>query len=247
MPSHGAVLAWAFRNKRFNAALYPGYYFDLDADRIAQADASLVSTWDDVAGNRDVSAAGALRPTFRTAGWNASSAAVQYNGSNGMASAVNLDIGTFTAYVVCQLSGTAGMLYEHGPDGFTSSGSYLYGTTGATMSVNRGAVTAKDRAVNWATTNTRMVVCQRFDGTHAGHLLYISSLTAAATSNVSTGNPGVGIASRAINIGARTGGTSLRSTGFFKRVLIYTPALGLADFQAVMNGLGGLYGVTITP
>lgn len=237
------------RPRGFDFASLPGLIVELDPAReTAYANNDPVGLATNFAAAPDFTAAGAARPTYLSAGWPGGAPAFSYAGAQALVSSSTISISTFTILIACKLTGAAGYLYEHGANSFASTGSYCYGSIGASINVFRGVgPSAKDRANNWAVDNAAKVVCQEYpDGLNANHKMYIDAQTASVMTPVASNDGNTAAVIRSLNLG-RDGSASLGSTGLFRLFLVYSPALSAADRQTLIAQAGAYTGVAIGP
>lgn len=137
--------------------------------------------------------------------------------------------GPFSIYSVFKLSGTVGYIFVTGDDG-GATGGYLYGSTGHTINTHRSSVdSAKNLSSNWAIDGVAKSVIWTYDGTAAGHRLYIGGAQQSLSVSIA-GEPGSATASMAVYIGASDTGTA-PTTGHYGEVALYTGALTAEDIS----------------
>jgi len=207
----------------------------------------VVSLWTDNSSNNSdlVQVTQSKRPALISNSLNGKRG-VKFDGTDDALQASSVTIGAFTYFVVMKLTGTAGMIYEHSADAGTNPGSYMYGTTGNSLQVKRGtASSSKNFTADWAVDNAAKITVQVFDGTHAGHLLYINGASQSLT-NVSADEPGTAEVTAALNVGARNDGASLPSNGLIYEIIVYNRALTATERGKVERYLSSKYGVSLS-
>lgn len=229
---------------------------DIDGDGILgnnQANLSSVTTWVDKAsaqGVQSLSQANAARmPVYQTNVQNGQ-AAVQFDGINDILSTPTLSLGAFSVFVQLKAPTSAAptIIMEQSNDlNSSGNGFYLVEGVGHTMQTRRGA-TLTGRNVSsptpssWAFQPNLISASQIYDGTHAGHQLYING-GLANTTTAAGGNPGTGIATDTFNLGDRFGSGSpvLPFQGQIAELIIYNSKLNSAEQQIVENYLSSKY------
>lgn len=136
---------------------------------------------------------------------------------------------TFTIFLVAQLAGIVGYLAVLKDDG-GADGAYLYGHIGSTINVHRNTstVSSYNYASNWSVDNVPRSIIWTYDGTHAGHKLYIGGISQTLTATI-VGSPS-GSLSQQIFIGASDTGTA-PATGLFGEFRKYDGVLTAADID----------------
>jgi len=239
-----------------NAALWYDAQ-DIDGDGIQgnnQANLSSVSTWVDkasgVQGQQNlVQAAGAQQPIYLTNVQN-NQAAVQFDGINDIMAASNLSLGAFSVFVQIKAPTSASptIIMEQSND-LNSSGNGFYWVEGVghTMQARHGGVTSGKNVIAptptaWAFAPNLISATQIFDGTHAGHQMYINGAL-ATTGTAAGGNPGTATATDTFYLGGRFGsGTPiLPFAGQVAELLIYNSKLNAAEQLMVENYLSSKY------
>lgn len=203
-----------------------------DAGSTAATDGGAVHQWNDlIYGNHAIQATGTNQPLYRTSGIN-SIASIDFDGTDNIMATGNTTWGVFTAFLVIKMAGTAGMLLERGSG---AEGDYLYGTTGNTVQVARGATTsAKNYSANWAVDDTTQVIARRFTGTHTSNRMWINGTEVTLTGG--SGDPGTGTYTNTLQIGARNT-SSLPSNGYIGELIVYTRELSDAELTDVNDYL----------
>jgi len=222
----------ANRNRRtiggaFSIGRLPGLLLWLKADAISGlTDGAALSTWTDSSGrgNNATQGTGGNQPLYKTS-IVGSLPGVLFDGSNDFMATPNVGIGTFSIFVVFKVSGTAGLFYEHSANTNTNSGSYLYGTTIGTIDVRRiGSVNTQSQlSTNWAQDNAVKQVTHLFAGTFDNNRLRINGAEQSLTHS-DANNPGTGVITDAVYVGARSGG-ALPMNGYLFELVICTPTL----------------------
>jgi hypothetical protein len=230
---------------------------DLDGDGILgnnQANLSPVTTWVDkasVQGVQNLSQANSARqPIYQTNVQNGQ-AAVQFDGVDDIVSATSLSLGSYSVFVQLRAPTNAGptlIIMEQSNDLNTSgNGFYWVEGTGHTMHARRGATTSGRNVTAptpnaWAFQPNLISATQLYDGTHAGHLMYINGAL-ASTATAAGGNPGTATVTDTFNLGARfgTGTPIIPFQGQVAELLIYNSKLNAAEQQIVENYLSSKY------
>jgi len=152
-------------------------------------------------------------------------------------------MGAFTIFTAFRSNAGQTLLYERGPDVNGNDGEYLATSTGSSIAVRRSPSTntQKEFAGNWASSATILTSAHTYNGTHAGHLLYVNG-NGVTLSNAGalTGNPGVTPVSGALHIGARLSNL-VPLAGHVSEMLIYDSALNQAAIRIVNNYLSAKY------
>jgi hypothetical protein len=237
----------------------PAMWFDaqdIDGDGILgnnQANLSAVTTWVDkgsLQGVQNLSQATATqRPTYMTNVQNGQ-ATVEFDGTNDMLSATSLSLGAFSVFVQLKAptSAVPTIIMEQSNDlNASGNGFYWVEGMGHTMQVRRGApLSARNvtspTPIAWAFQPNLISATQIYDGTNAGHLMYING--ALASTNVAgAANPGTATATDTFHLGARFGsGTPIIPyQGQIAELIIYNSKLNAAEQQVVENYLSSKY------
>lgn len=217
----------------------------LDASTLGLANNAAVSSWTDLSGNarHATQATGTKQPTFKTGILNGLPV-LGFSGDCLVTPSITL--GLFTVAVVFRSSGTAGLVYEHGPNAATTDGAYLYGTTNNTVQVRRGGTSASGNhpSANWATDSTWRVAVHRFNGTRYGHLLRLNGAEVNLTTGGADSSTSLTTA-QVLNIGSRANATALPLTGDIAEIVVIPSAIGVEDQFRLENYLAGKWGLTI--
>jgi hypothetical protein len=134
-------------------------------------------------------------------------------------------IGVFDIYVVTKTSSGAAIILEHSTNGYgTGNGSFLFTGTNAGSVVTRSslATSRNPSSAAWAANGVACLIRAGHNGTHATHILERDGATVAGTAAFSS-NPGTGIVTDIMFLGARSGGF-LTLTGDIGEILIYDSA-----------------------
>jgi hypothetical protein len=178
---------------------------------------SNVTQWNDKSGNglNAVQPTSALQPTLSTNALNGLS--VIHFPSKAM-HINSVTLGPFTIFVLFRTT-SDGLVYEHSVSANSNFGSYIYTTTGNTIRVNRsGGVSAKDLSSSWGSGNVWRAVAQRFDGTHAGHQLWINNVNQTLTGTGA--DPGLVTTTQAMYLACRNE-SSLFINGDIAEIILY--------------------------
>jgi hypothetical protein len=203
-----------------------------------------VSAWADQSGqgNHLVQATGAVQPTLQTSSPIADKTAIKLSGSQSMGTAA-FGLGAFTFVTLVRATGTGGMVYETSTNIVSNDGNDLWGSTGATMGVKRGGVvSAKDLSTNWINDATPHAVAQRYDGTHAGHQLWIDGKQQTMANFGTPNDPGTATTTQPLFLGSRNNTTGFLA-GYVRQVVLYNRALTddeLVEVSAYLRADAGL-------
>ncbi|TGM06030.1 hypothetical protein EHQ76_06480 [Leptospira barantonii] len=174
--------------------------------------------------------------------------AIHFGGSSTSSSmgTAPFPLGAFTIYLVFKAGGPAGthIIYELGPDASAGNGIYLTDSNTGTIRATRAASSEKAYTPDWAKTGSTLISVHSFDGTNAGHLLFLNGTQASFVSNVFIGDPGTTNASLSLFIGSR-GGVGFFATMDVAEVLIYPTAHTTSEQNTVQCYLGTRYGVGV--
>jgi len=155
---------------------------------------------------------------------------------------------------VGQFKNNTGVIYEHGRAAFFD-GSYLYSSTGNTISVRRGGSlhSGKDNSYgsSWGQLEPDPnIICQHYGqtGTHLGHRLFVRNLNERMGNTANTDNPGVASTSKYLYVGARADAQpvvtpTLHWSGSIAAMALYTPALRVDQVFKVMRYFGNKFNV----
>lgn len=214
------------------------------ADSSSMTISTTISQWRDKSGNgfNANQSTGGLQPTLLAGAQNGRSA-VSFGGSQGM-NLTSVPLSAFVMFVVFRAS--AGLLiYEHSADANNNPGSYLNATTGQTIIVHRtgGAtnVSAKDSGTNWGLGSTWRIAAQWFDGTNAGHQLFVNNANQALTTNFSV-NPGLTLITDSLYIASRNNASAFL-TGDIAEIVLYNSALPSDKMNVVFGYLNNKWRV----
>jgi hypothetical protein len=177
--------------------------------------------------------------------------AIHFDGNDTLTTP-NLDFGHFTYFGAWRGDAGAILVYERSPDTNGFDGDYLNATTNASIVAKRTSkFSAKDHQSGpaWGQDSVFRISEQSFDGTHAGHLLFLNGTAAGLNSHTNqTGDAGYNgdlVVSAALNIGSRQGGIA-GLNGDLAELLVYDHVLSTADRNAVGSYLAAKYAVTTT-
>lgn len=214
--------------------------------RADAVDAATISTATDKSGlDHNATAAGGARPT-QVASVYGGRPSMRFAGAQKL-SISGLTLSTFTIAAVWRMSGTAGLLFEHGPNVVTGSGTWLYGAGASALFTQKsGVLSSKTRAA--LTDNGMRITRLDYDGTHAGHVLRTFGALEALTNAGGTSNPGslASVGAQALSIGARTDLT-FGITGDLCELLVFTPQLPAGVAAQLDAYLCAYYGETLIP
>ena len=217
----------------------------LRADHGIVAQGDRVSSWQDQSGyQRDAAQGTAAQQPLWTDGALNDQPGVYFDATRILATPA-FALSTFTVFLVFRAS-NAGLVYEHSPDVNANDGSWVYTTTGSTIAVRRGAtISGKNLTANWGADSVNRIVRHQFDGTHAGHKLFINGTDQTLTDTV-VGNPGTGASSlQQLFVGARSGVVAPLN-GYIMELIVYSPQLTDADAQSLeRNYLSPRYGIAV--
>lgn len=201
---------------------------------------SPVSQWTDLSGNGNhiVQATLAKRPAI-----NASDA--QYNGlpslafdgtTTAMATVGNITLGAYTVWMVCRVTTTVGYLWKR-----PTAVDYCYGSTGNTINTTISAVTSGyNLSANWGQSASPRRILVAYDGTHAGHVMYLNSALQSLTT-VSGADPGATPRADPFCLYSPEGSTA-SSSGTIAEVVVLSGAISASN-RALLDAYGvGRYG-----
>ena len=215
----------------------------LDAGQIAgAADASPVPTWQDRSGNgKDAGQVTvAKQPIYRSTTLTspAGRPGVQFDGVSSFMSVPAFTEGVFTTFTVVTNS-TVTTFVEQSVNGNTNPGAF-HASDNSSVVNRAGGNSGKVYYNNAALTGLHLYGFS-FDGTNAGHQLYVDSVASVVTSNVSAVDPGTTIVTDTLYIAARAG-TSLFMAGVFYEHIRYNRALTAAERAQVTSYLKAKHG-----
>ena len=203
-----------------------GLVFWVKADAITGlSDGDPISTWTDLSGaGHNVTAAGAQRPTYKTAILNGLPVA-RFNGSNNLRSAAFAHSQPYTVFAAGNETG-AGLSYF--VDDLVGGGHIVGGLNATTFGVNAGA---------WITpTVSNMANSAVMGGVFNG-----ASSTASYQGTATAGNAGANNAS-GVSLG-NSGGSSAPITGDMAEAMMYSAALSDANRQKLEGYLAWKWGL----
>lgn len=196
---------------------------------------SAISSWADQSGNgrNATQGTGSSQPAVKI-GVNGKKCA-SFDGGDQLDTS-SFGLNNLTCFFVFRATGN-GLLYMHNPGGADIS--YLYTTTGNTVNIQVGATqSAKDLSASWGSDGLWRTAVQAYDGTHAGHKLYLNGAD-QTLSTAATGTPG--LRTGVFRVGAGNGGLFL--TGQISEVIIYNAALTDSQRQQVEGYLANKYAI----
>lgn len=160
-------------------------------------------TWLDLSGNGQNTTARATSPVAGTA--INGRPTVRVATGNGLL-IPSSSVASFSLFMVLNVS-AVGYLAVVGNDVGTDGG-YLYGTNNDTIDVHRSSVASNKRhTANWATAGgTPKWLVWTYDGTHAGHKLYLGGSDLSLTNGAGTADPGTAALSQIIYLGSNSTG-----------------------------------------
>lgn len=235
-PSHLLLLKGAAATS-FSPADLSGLALWLKGDAGVLTDVDGIYQWSDQSGNalHALQATGSKKPAWIASGLNGRNV-VRFGGDDGLVVA-SLPLTSFSIFVVFKAS-VNGLVYEHSADASANDGAYLYTSTVNTIQRrNAGSPSsAKNRAVSWGSDGTFRRVRHDYDGTHAGHKLWIGGSDQSMTDGTGTNNPGTGTTTTSLFIGCRNQ-SSVFLTGDIAELLAYSPILSTEN-AALIDGSG---------
>lgn len=124
----------------------------------------------------------AAQPVYNLTGME-NAPAIQFDGVNDVLTLGNYTQGIFTRFFVVKMDVPNGFLFATVYD-------YIWAGSGSTFEIARnGVFSSKNIASGWLNNNKTKVVMWRFDGTQAGHQVWVNGVQKVATDG-SIGNPG---------------------------------------------------------
>jgi hypothetical protein len=221
------------------------------ADALALSDGAAVTSWTDSSAsgaNPLVQAVAPAQPVFKTAILNGLPV-VRFNGTaQGLVTAGNLSLSTFSVFVVFRAT-NSGIVYEHGVGGVTD-GSFLYSGANDTVTVQRTAISSMDLVrvdhnasqMAWGGSGHWHIALHGWGGQHPLHRLTVDGATqvlvnagdnASASSGATVAQP--------LHVGARAAAAAVWLAGDVAEVIVYSPQLAVADERKVLAYLRAKY------
>jgi len=194
-----------------------------------------VSAWADQSGNANhaIQATAADQPRFTLAGFGGYQALDWTVSTNSMGMATpSLSYGLLTQVIALRADATSGFVV-HRLNGADLE--FLYGSTPATY-INHGGVITSKNAGAWLNDSVRRTIAKRFDGTHAGHLIY-KNASPVATSDGGTGDPGAVAMAAPLYVGRYTLGTSDKFVGLIREVVVFSSSVPASVVTALHQGM----------
>lgn len=198
-----------------------------------------VSQWNDQSGNANhfAQAAAGQRPAFNAQdlSFNGRPSLSFTGGSSNTLVSPSMTIGPFTRFLVLRQTTSLYMLSFGLND-------LIYGDTPGGLWINRGGATSSyNVGAAWAISSAPRVLVHRFDGTHAGHWLYINGVQQTlATYSTFNGDPGTSTFAHTMSLFADAAGSSYGS-GSIAEFIVYNRGMSNAEIQRVNAYLQTLY------
>jgi hypothetical protein len=153
---------------------------------------------------------------------------------NNLSSAVAIPRGPITLMLIIRTSAGGRRLYGW-QSGTTDEALWTRTAGGAiakgVLSIRGGVESSKSTPTNWGIANGGAIFTKVFDGTHAGHLVYLNGATVTLTTVVGN-NPGTGIENKVLAIGSTgTGYAEIVAWGRRLTVTELNDALNLLGFK----------------
>ncbi|HUU84390.1 MAG TPA: LamG-like jellyroll fold domain-containing protein [Phycisphaerae bacterium] len=193
-------------------------------------------------GSQSVSA---RQPTYLKSG-QAGQAVVQFDaGNQDFLESPNVGLGTFTYFTAFRglNDSSSYLIYERGINSNSYDGEYLATTTGATLNVRRTTRTAKEYVADWGRDGQFKLAEHSFDGTHAGHLLYVDGVLATlGPSGAYINDPGTAPTTADLYVGNRYN-TAFGLTGDLAELIVYDRVLTTEERNQVGGYLETKYGL----
>jgi len=172
-----------------------------------------ISQVNDTAGNNlhVVQSTAARQPLYSIGGFNGKNA-IYFDGGNDCLTTANYVEGTFTKWFVTDFESPSGFIEEANNGAHYS---YLFGNTGSSGEIGRivSAVSVQSAFnVTSAWNLGKRIICWQFDGTFAGHRLWINGVLTRTSTGA--GNPGTSTLAVNLNLGSRNNGASNPSKGW---------------------------------
>jgi hypothetical protein len=216
----------------FKPAALPNLVLWTRADTVV---GSPVSQWTDLSGNGNhiVQATLAKRPAV-----NASDA--QYNnlpslawdGTNtAMGTVGNITLGAYTVWMVCRMTTTVGYLWKR-----PTALDYCYGSTANSINTTISAVVSGyNLSANWGQSASPRRVLVAYDGTHAGHVMYLNSVLQSLTTTFAS-DPGTTTRADPFCLFSPDGSTA-SSSGTIAEVVVLSGAISAGN-RALLDAYG---------
>ena len=201
-----------------------------------------VGTWPDRSANgNDATQATASDQPLYKASLIGGKPGLSFDGTDFLATG-SVSLGTLTVFVVFNATAD-GMPVTHGDAVGTGDGHWIYTSTGCSLDLRRGGTfSGKDVDIGWGSDGASRIVAHVFDGTHAGHLLYVNGAAETLVECLSDLDPGTTPTSQALGIGARPTGQT-RMTGSIAEVIVYDRVLPDEERETVEAYLNAKYAV----
>jgi len=187
-----------------------------------------ISQVSDVSGNNMhiLQATTTKQPLYSIGGLNGKNA-IYFDGVNDCLTTANYSDGAFTKWYVWDMLTPAGFIEEIGS-------SYLWTNIGATAEISRnGGFTNFNNTASWGL--GKRIVCWRFDGTFAGHQLWVNGVLTRTSTGPS--NPGTTPIVATLNLGSRNNGASGPSKGFLAHRSAYSRSLSNTEIANIFTRL----------
>lgn len=164
----------------------------------------------------------------------ASGQSVNFDGINdSLVSQTVYQRGVFTMFFVVRQTTPNAFIFSTATD-------YIWSGTGSTFEVSRGGVTSGKNIAGgaWLNNNKVKIVMWRFDGTHAGHQVWLNGVQMATTNTGNVGDPGTSlqIASSPV-LGSRLGASFLTGSifSFLERPIALSNLQAKAEFDFLIR------------
>lgn len=205
-----------------------------DAGVTLAADTDTVQQWNDQSGNSNhvSQATSGKRPTYRT-GLKNGLPLLQF-GSGKCMQLASVGVSTLTLLMVFKNGTANAILVELSATVNSNDGFYLFSASTDCCTMKKsGTLSGRIGPSAWGETNQYIVAGQQFTGKANDHYFLLNgnqSLSSPDTVN----DPGTGTTTDTLNIGARNNAASNSMNGDICELLLYTPALSMANARAVM-------------
>lgn len=172
--------------------------------------------------------------------------AISFDGNDTLTTP-NMNFGQFTYFAAWRGEANSVLVYERGPDANSFDGEYLNASDNATITVRRaGVLSAKNLTSTWGRDGVFRITEHVFDGTHAGHELFVNGTAASLTNHPSSATTITDVPVNApLNIGSRAGGIA-GVIGDLAELIVYSDDLSEEDRNAVGSYLAAKYNVQTT-
>lgn len=150
----------------------------------------------------------ASQPAYQATGFQ-SKPTLSFDGSNDyLRCASGVAFGAFSIYVAGKWNmNTAALLYEHSNDVNSNDGCFMNaGAAGSAISAKRASNNVRNDNVGRMADNTSRIICHRYNGTEATHLLWSNGADRSLSANITA--PGTATVTTSFNLHARNGGVA---------------------------------------